>query len=353
MHCQSYRFRSTGQLRSGFTLIELLVSVAILAILVGLLLPAAQEVRQAGYRMQCANNLSQIGKAYHTFLDNNRGKTVSFPGDLMWMIRLNPYTEQQGISTESSYSPIFTCPIATAPPDAPVIESTLITPPQAAIQFLYWDASDLINGDGPDWSGIISLSNDNPPLSTCIGQDDNSITLRVTWMGEPDFPAGASMTVNFQRCPDGSGVLTSLSVDAGVSGVELCDTHGKVLMSDFSPGQVYTIPDNFPGANSGPKTSYGINAKADHFNSNGDTGKVLAVEYWASVANCVGDVHKDYWPQASAPRHNGRLNTLFRDGSVQDFNRDEITAEDIQLNRQYWQPEAMALASAAASLAKQ
>jgi prepilin-type N-terminal cleavage/methylation domain-containing protein len=90
--------RSSGLSRPGFTLIELLVVIAIVGVLIALLLPAVQKVREAANRVNCANNLRQLGLGIHNYYDVYYcipyARSGTGPQDNSWAVLVLPYVEQ-------------------------------------------------------------------------------------------------------------------------------------------------------------------------------------------------------------------------------------------------------------------
>ena len=123
--------KSKSRKSSGFTLVELLVVIAIIGILVGMLLPAVQQVREAARRIQCANQCRQIGLAVINYESAHRefppGWMVNDQSSLSgwsWAAIVLPFLEQENLSDQIDFGlpvenntvvinevlPVFLCP---------------------------------------------------------------------------------------------------------------------------------------------------------------------------------------------------------------------------------------------------
>ena len=152
--------------RRAFTLIELLVVIAIIAILIGLLLPAVQKVREAAARIQCQNNLKQIGLGMLNYESANGGfppsrttgtvaSAPNYPFQHSWSAALLPFIEQTNAfnlyhynanwnsptnyPAIQTYQKMFNCPMT---PNQPRADTTIASQPSCgdyhAVNAIKW-----------------------------------------------------------------------------------------------------------------------------------------------------------------------------------------------------------------------
>lgn len=282
--------------RAGFTLIELLVTIAIIAVLIALLLPAVQQAREAARRAQCSNNLKQIGLALHNY-ENQFGRFPTStrpiptqPGgkQAATFARILPLLEQGNLFQQYDFNvnwfdapnptliqtqiAVFQCP---STPNSSRLDTTLVT------------------------VGSVSFSGPRACADYAPLEGVGSLLTGTGLVDKQSEGSPGALQVNFTQCrmadiTDGTSSTLVIAEDAG----------RPVWYIRGRPASTGLVP---PGA--------GWADDEQDFFLHGAQGDVLASPPGPCAINCHNDGEIYSF-------HTGTANTLFADGHVKFLSAD-------------------------------
>ena len=310
---------------AGFTLVELLVVIAIIGILIGLLLPAVQAAREAARRMQCTNNLKQIGLALHNYNDVNkslpaarqamcRGHSLSGEQD-PWnaTFALLPYMEQQTLyedcikKIKSATWVIYPAdqianplPALCCPSDGNAMVIT--TGPRPRNSYM------LCRGDGIERNNWISYY----PTSPGDKANYDAIAARCAiveweWRGLEYVIDGTSSTIVYSETVTANDPETDKRTKAAVAGTVGADgNYLKSCLARINPADSNFLTGNTSGGYRGMRICDGRYCM-------GDFSTVLP----PNSPSCSAGNYTSGWVTGSATsEHSGGVNAVLYDGSV-------------------------------------
>ena len=256
--------------RRGFTLIELLVVIAIIGVLVGLLLPAVQQAREAARRSSCGNKIKQMGLACHNYADKHakRGdnflpasNTAAVAADgWSWVVKILPYSEENNLYNALSIANIETSAYSSTQPAANQVQV--------------------------DWAGCPSSTNYEGGLITYRGQvgtgataDNGGMGITVD-KGFAEFRDGTSNTImilenNFNSLVDKGYMFNGAT------------TNTRFSVSNSIPGSAHNFSVSSPHA--GGVHGYGLADGSSGFLSETIQKATLAAMCTRNNGDTIGD----------------------------------------------------------------
>jgi prepilin-type N-terminal cleavage/methylation domain-containing protein/prepilin-type processing-associated H-X9-DG protein len=293
--------------RQGFTLVELLVVIAIIGILIALLLPAVQAAREAARRMQCSNNLHQLGIALHSYHDargvfpmNRTGKTAQ---NWSALAMISPYVEQANMYNRFNFSGYpYTTTIGTGTKyDAGTnqeVSKTVVN-----VFLCPSDPGGVISTDG--------LAPTNYLFNVGSGRVNNgSISVSTTGL-TPDGIAYQASAIRMADVIDGTSNTIAIGESTKGVGGNLAPFAGDVKRQHIRSSAF------FPSCNAGPSDNVWYGDRCDKWVSGSYPYAAMTFFYPpnSTRADCLNG---NATSALMGPRsyHPGGANTLFCDGHV-------------------------------------
>ena len=343
--------------RPAFTLIELLVVIAIIAVLIALLLPAVQAAREAARRMQCTNNLKQLGLAMHNYIsqhncfaplasnysrDGVSGPNLPNDWPMGWGVTMLPGMEQQALYNTANYSHSVNFQTNTQTLCATKV-SGYICPSESIGQAPFYAGSwtnYAANFGGPatlgGWSGPIVFMGDSAQGLSSKATDDPSTKIGMGTIGVQAVTDGTSNTAMFSErqigVKDSTAAVLAGSANARRAAFRLT-LPGKHNSGDLAQAlKLVAACQSLPGT----QASQGSDAYSGGIWAGSHTGTLRFNSYnhfnTPNKLTCIvsdgaggapGGFNSLITPSSNHP---GGVNTALCDGSVR-FIKDTINAQ--------------------------
>ncbi|MHC2068804.1 DUF1559 family PulG-like putative transporter [Bremerella sp. T1] len=287
----------SNRTRRGFTLVELLVVIAIIGVLIALLLPAVQQAREAARRMQCTNNLKQLGIALHTYNDTYRTLPMGVLEKHNWRVAVLPYLEQNNLYDQLDFSENFRGDQTTA--NTPLLSEN-------AVEMFVCPSSPLDPVMNPGWNGNNYQYHHYMGVSGAVGTSVGTCQKFYGWNCD-NGPFSVNKKVRLAELTDG----TSNTMIVGEQSERVKYTGSGVGSWPFAEGKTMS-PGGYHGGWEGPGnlsetgSQYGI------------MSGIVPIQYGPN-ATCPDPWDCGYCYINStilASAHPGGINILLADGSV-------------------------------------